>query len=384
MAQTISELEKERAELLKVIESKAQNMSSSRPNAPEGKSEHTLNDWLNAAEEVMPTRSSRNSSNSQPESTPARAKPNKASFFGVIIMLSLFLTILGVVFIAYTNINSELQKALAINEENQKELSELKQTISDIQQTNAASGQGELFAALQKRVLMLETQLQTLKVQQVTSVPQQSASDVTAPTTKPLALEQLPSNVVTTEVLEQKLQEYTKGIDQKLETILAYLNNEKQSPVQLRTPQKQSTASAAKVTEPEITQPQAPKVKPMDQPVVRLVQKITSPKAAEEPSDPLENYTADVKWLVEEPAFNYTLQLASMSERSSVEKMIEQSKLQGARIIPLKRNGEAYYVLLSGSYESRSEADKAAQRYKNNFGISPWVRKIKDLSSKLN
>lgn len=383
MAQTISELEKERAELLKVIESKAQNMSSSRPNAAEGKSEHTLNDWLNAAEEVMPTRSSRNSSNSQPASAPARTRPNKASFFGVIIMLSLFLTILGVVFIAYNNINSELQKALAMNAQNQKELAEVKQTLTDVQSASAASGQGDLFTALQQRVVMLEAQLQSLKSQQTDSPTMPSASGDTASTATPLALEQLPSNVVTTEILEQKLQEYTQGIDQKLATILAYLNNEKQSPAQLKTKQPANQQAKVKVAEPQITEPTTPSVKPMEQPVVRLVQKVTSPKVAE-PNAPLENYTGDVKWLVEEPAFNYTLQLASMSERASVEKMIQQKNLEGARVIPLTRNGEAYYVLLSGSYESRSEADKAAKSYKNNFGISPWVRKIKDLSNKLN
>lgn len=382
MAQTISELEKERAELLKVIESKAQNMSSSRSDTTEGQPEHTLNDWLNAAEEVMPTRSSRNTSSPQTASAPARSKPNKASFFGVIIMLSLFLTILGVVFIAYTNISSELQNALAINEETKKELAEVKQSLADIQAASAASGQGDLFVELQQKVVSLEAQLQALKSQQI-----QSSTNTNTPSensiTQPVAIEQLPANVVTTEVLEQKLQEYTKGIDQKLETILSYLNNEKQSPVKLKNQNEPVKQAAVKVSEPTVTEPEAPKVKPMDQPVVRLVKKVTPPKVAE-PTQPLENYTADVKWLVEEPAFNYTLQLASMSERNSVEKMIEQKNLKGARIIPLKRNGEPYYVLLTGSYESRSEADKAAQSYKANFGISPWVRKIKDLSNKLN
>lgn len=380
MAQTISELEKERAELLKVIESKAQTMSSSRPYAPEGNSEHTLNDWLNAAEEVMPTRSSRTQS-SQPSSTSIGSKPNKASFFGVVIMLSLFLTILGVVFIAYTNISSDLEKVLAMHKENLQDVAELKDAFADLQASNAASGQGELFVQLQQRVKNLEAELQTLKAQQTIAASTQPATQAAS---APLALEQLPTNVVTTEVLEQKLHEYTQGIDQKLETILAYLNNEKQSPVQLKSEQPAKAKSAeVKLNDPVINQPTAPKVKPVDQPVVTLVKRTTTPKVAE-PKAPLESYTADVKWLIEEPAFNYTLQLASMSERGSVEKMIEQKNLQGAKIIPLERKGEPYYVLLTGSYESRSEADKAAQSYKMNFGISPWIRKIKDLSSKLN
>lgn len=328
----------------------------------------------------MPTRSSRTQS-SQPSSTSTGSKPNKASFFGVVIMLSLFLTILGVVFIAYTSISSDLEKVLAMHEENLQDVAELKDAFADLQASNAASGQGELFVQLQQRVKTLEAELQTLKAQQTIAASTQPATPALS---EPLALEQLPTNVVTTEVLEQKLHEYTQSIDQKLETILAYLNNEKQSPVQLKSEQPAKAKSAeVKLNEPTINQPTAPKVKPVDQPVVTLVKRTTAPKAAE-PKAPLESYTADVKWLIEEPAFNYTLQLASMSERGSVEKMIEQKNLQGAKIIPLERKGEPYYVLLTGSYDSRSEADKAAQSYKMNFGISPWVRKIKDLSSKLN
>ncbi|MBD3755047.1 MAG: hypothetical protein IE937_05310, partial [Gammaproteobacteria bacterium] len=51
MAQTIADLEKERAELLKAIESQAQQISSTRADDAQG---HSLSDWLNAAEEIMP------------------------------------------------------------------------------------------------------------------------------------------------------------------------------------------------------------------------------------------------------------------------------------------------------------------------------------------
>jgi len=70
MAQTISELEKERAELLKAIESQAQQMSSSRPLGEKDQKEHTLNDWLLAAEEVMPSTPKRpTQQSSAPQST---------------------------------------------------------------------------------------------------------------------------------------------------------------------------------------------------------------------------------------------------------------------------------------------------------------------------
>lgn len=381
MAQTISELEKERAELLKAIESQAQHMSSSRPAGVDQK-EHTLNDWLHAAEEVMPSTPKRPTQQSSAHQSTKKPKGSKASFFGVVIMLSLLLTILGVVYIAYTSIHNELQKVLAVKEDSMKEVKMLKETVAELQKSVASGGQGQLFTQLQKRVEALEAEITTLKAQQLTfenKVVQQATSGNVA-TVLP---EKLPSNVVTTEVLESKLKEYTQGIDHKLETILKYLNlssadkeEEPASKVSVYTKPEEDVA------EPTITEPELPKVKPLDQPVVRLVQKVQKPSTPK-PKAPLENYTSDVKWLMENPAFNYTLQLASMNERDSIEKMIEQKGLQGAKIIPLERKGEPYYVLLTGSYASRSEADKAARTYKANFGISPWVRKIKDLTRKL-
>ncbi len=132
MAQTISELEKERAELLKAIESQAQQMSSSRQSRDTHTSEHTLNDWLNAAEEVMPSTPKRPTSSNN---TQAPKSKNKASFFGVVIMLSLLLTILGVVYIAYTSIHNELQKVLAVKEDSMREVTLLKESVAELQKS---------------------------------------------------------------------------------------------------------------------------------------------------------------------------------------------------------------------------------------------------------
>lgn len=378
MAQTISELEKERAELLKAIESQAQQMSSSRQSRDTHTSEHTLNDWLNAAEEVMPSTPKRPTSSNN---TQAPKSKNKASFFGVVIMLSLLLTILGVVYIAYTSIHNELQKVLAVKEDSMREVTLLKESVAELQKSVATGGKSELFDQLQKRVTALENELAALIKQPVAAAETVESQTVTETVQ---SADTLAPNVVTTDILEQKLQEYTQGIDKKLEVILKHLHI---NPAEMEAgAQEQGAANVSikeeTIDEPSVAEPAQPKVKPLDQPVVRLVKKVEKPT---EPTTetPVKNYTADVKWLLEEPAFNYTLQLASMQERSSVEKMIREKGLDGAKIIPLERKGEAYYVLLTGSYASRTEADKAAKRYKQNFGISPWVRKIKDLSNKL-
>lgn len=387
MAQTISELEKERAELLQAIENQAQTMSSSRSGEQEPQ-EHTLQDWLNAAEEVMPNNPKiRSSQSQQPASKPGNkdksAKSNKASFFGVIIMLALLLTILGVLYIAYTGIHNELKTVMATKGDAVKEIKELKASVEKLQTNVAANGKGKLFEDLQNRVAALEKEVKTLKAQRA------NLSTVGA--------SQLPNNVVTTEVLDAKLKEYTKGIDAKLEKILKHLNltmdDATATPEPAAKPETQSKVTVSKEEPDEqIAEPKAPNVKPMDQPLVRLVQKApvpTKPSAPAKPKQPkpaktpLKDYSQGVKWLMSQPAFNYTLQLASMSDRASVQKMVDNKNLHGTKIIPQERGGEVNYVLVSGSYKTRQQAENAATTYKSKLQISPWIRKIKDLSSRV-
>lgn len=388
MAQTISELEKERAELLKAIETQAQTMSSSR-SGDQDTQEHSLQDWLNAAEEVMPnnprTRASQSQqSASNPNTNKAKpAKNNKASFFGVIIMLALLLTILGVLYIAYTGIHNELKTVMANKTDVSKEIKALQASVEKLQTATAASGKGQLFEQLQNRVMQLEKEVKTLQEK----ISKQSVAVVGA--------SQLPNNVVTTDVLDAKLKEYTKGIDAKLEKILKHLNLSMDDANQ---PNQEEGATQSKVTvskeeaEEKVAEPKVPSVKPMDQPVVRLVKKAPAPEKPSMPEQPetpapaqapIKNYTQDVKWLMSQPAFNFTLQLASMTDRASVQKMIDAKNLHGAKIIPQERDGEKNFVLISGSYAKRQQAENAAQSYKSKLKISPWIRKIKDLSSRV-
>jgi len=124
MSLTISELEAERAKILDEIENKAQKFSGDSNTAEQP----SLKSWLNAAEEIMPA--------SKPEPKPERkmrTKPktqsksnyqsqvfktprNKAPFFGGLIVLTLILTLLGVIYIAYSSIHKELQSVLSAHE----------------------------------------------------------------------------------------------------------------------------------------------------------------------------------------------------------------------------------------------------------------------------
>ncbi|MDG6772922.1 SPOR domain-containing protein [Thiomicrorhabdus sp. ZW0627] len=428
MAQTISELEKERAELLKAIESQAQNISSQRSSDINNESGHSLHDWLNAAEEVMPsTKSSSNSTKatSSSHSTKTKPTPNKTSFFGIIILLTLLLTILGVLYIAYTTINKELQSVIEIKEKGQAETQQLQKSMDELQQKLVTGGKPEMFTALEQRVVDLEKQLDDIQQQQqaliarLEAMPSSSVAasaksgvaseegseqvELTRPATETdqskvmqTMVSEDGDKVVTESILEEKLKTYTskleERIDQKLEVILQHLTKGDDkidlSDQVLLKPDEVKAPEAEVVPDEKIEQPNEPETPSLDvprieQPIVKLVDEIAEPKPAEIDTKSLEAHSSDEKWLLEQPAQHYTLQLASMVEKETLEGMVRQKGLMDTRIVLQKRGDNQRYVLVTGSYAKKSDADKLAKEIKSEFGISPWVRKVKDLTSKL-
>lgn len=402
MAQTMSEFEKERAQLLKAIESQAQQISSTR--SDEGSdSGHSLKDWLSAAEEVMPNKSqSQAASNSASASSTqdsvtnsSNPKPrgSKTSFFGVIILLSLLLTILGVLYIAYTTINKELEEVKAVKQEGQTESQELQATVEALQKSVASGGTPVLFNQLESRVADLEAQLSVIQKQQqallaklddqVAAFKNQGGEGMSA---RPH--DQVPSSqsqVVTESILDQKLKVYTsqleERIDQKLERILQHLSQQPGGQALKQEVMKKEAKSEpiAETVQPEEPKVEVPRVK---QPIVKLVEPVEAPQV-QAVKQPAQAYTADAKWLLEQPAQHYVLQLASMTEKQALQSMIRQKGLNETRIVLQKRPSGERYVLITGSYASKSDANARASLIKSQYGISPWVRKMKDLTSKM-
>ncbi|MDG6778055.1 SPOR domain-containing protein [Thiomicrorhabdus sp. zzn3] len=414
MAQTISDLEKERAELLKAIEAQAQQMSANR-NGEE--KEHSLKDWLNAAEEVMPTPQKTKTTSSAPQSGDKNNKPNanKTSFFGVVILLTLLFTILGVLYIAYTTINKELQQVAEVRESSKQEMLKLQQSMDELQKNLASGGQPEAFTQLEQRVLDLEGQLSAIQEQQkrllarLEQSPIQASGQVAAESAVKAA-ENMPATevhsasvassadqVVTESILDEKLKAYTsqleKRIDEKLEKILQYLTHGKadealKSEVLLNGDSdgetvkgmQQPEAEVATPAEPEVVEVEAPRV---EQPLVKLVEEVKKPIEPEVTVEPHVALSADAKWLLDQPAQHYILQLASMADQQALMNMVKRKGLADTKIVMQKRGDDQRYVLLTGSYASRKEADQKAKQIKDEFGISPWIRKAKDLTPKL-
>ncbi len=392
MSLTISELETERAKILEDIESKAQSISSGKSSAGEN---HSLKDWLKAAEEVMPAsepvKEEQDMKNSETRSnyTAQVIKPskNKASFFGVIIMLSLLLTLLGVLYIAYTSMHRELQSVLESNQLNTNKLNQFEIDMEALQKSISSGGKPELFISLEDKVFALEAQVLALQtaLKNPLTTSNTTVSGAALNSTSPVApqtdLSMDPNKIVTEAILDDKLNQLEQKIDQKLQTILDYLSSGKKPLVDVSSVDKvEDTSEDMTISEPSITETKSPV---MTQPLVKLVQTIKRPLAPETPEKanaPIENYTADVKWLMNEPALHYTLQLASMPKQQSLEAIVRKKSLTDVRIIPQTRSGTTNYVLLTGSFASRKAANEFAKQYKVEFGISPWVRKVKDIT----
>lgn len=410
MSLTISELEAERAKILEEIESKAKNLSNS--DAAESAQPTSLNDWLNAAEEIMPDKANNNRKKTTASYTDkalhSSRSNNRMSFFGVVVLLSLLLTILGVLYIAYNTIHKELQAVMAVKDDNIEQMKLLQADMKSLQQAVAAGGKSELFISLEDKVSSLEAEVKSLKEQlakqpiasadtETGNLDSEMTDDVTSKTSS-----SSDNTVITEAILDEKLKNYTQKleakIDSKLEKILQFLTNgestfDGEKPVssanEKQSLEQNSSSEAIKeVKDTEEMAIETPEVKDASTPVVstplvKLVEEVKTPAIPEAPTAPIANATEDVKWLLAQPKPHYVLQLASMPDVNSLKKIIRSKSLTDTRILPQTRNDLTNYILVTGSFASRDDADRLAKKIKSETGISPWIRKAADLSQRL-
>ncbi|MEA3404528.1 MAG: SPOR domain-containing protein, partial [Pseudomonadota bacterium] len=262
----------------------------------------------------------------------------------------------------------------------------------------ATGGTPQRFVELEQRVLELEAQLEIIQKQQVELLAKLDAQSTTGvaqiidPTLEqspPVNVSSGSDKVVTESILDAKLKSYTTGleqrIDEKLEVILQYLTKGEIRP-ELKDKVLLNGASNSQAvhtlsepnapTEPKLTTPR------IEQPLVKMVEQVQKPKAPVV-EKPAVEYSEDVKWLLEQPTQHYVLQLASMTDKQALLNMVRQKGLTDTRIVLQQRNDSQRYVLVHGSYANKKDANLKSKEIKSQFGISPWVRKMKDLTSKL-
>lgn len=471
MANSISELEAERAKILDEIENRAKSMSTNAENT-------SLQDWLNAAEDVVPqsaleaeqqlqkakrrlveaeqqNRSSsdgipfngRNPSNQppadlyrqatqpsseshslafsdddfaddfnqvnlssnlnnhstttmeaesvnnnrlqQPESSSEFSTkygaPNSSApigscvkgpvFAGVAIMLSLFVTILVVVVLGYNSMHEELAVMQAQNQENQQTIAELQQKIEDMplnaEATLASTDQNQKkITSLQSQLVVLEAQLSTVR-NDLKNVQQTNATQgIDSTELLQQKIEQIVSSIQRADIPSQDLEPvkpeikpFKAAVNIAIEPDGGKIQNQQENTVDIIEPQEPQS--------PQVIEPMEAGKKTVAKPIEPVV--ATPVKVAM----PEKNYTPDVKWLMEQPKENYTLQLASMLEPNSIKKMIKDKGLKEGRLIPQVRDGKSMYVLVVGSFSERKAANQLAAQLKKEHGIAPWIRTTK-------
>ncbi|WP_044406207.1 SPOR domain-containing protein [Thiomicrospira microaerophila] len=379
MAQTISELEKERAKLLEAIEAQANQLSKQRGGATNEARPHTLNDWLNAAEQVVPAKKEPKmsydddysslakprqhnprirepmfnpqdfaepdvtlSQTAQSEAAPKMKKKStalgahkakqaqKASFFGVIIMLSLLMTVLGVIYVAYNAVQRDMQQLAAIHSETLDTLGNVQLEVMALKDQIEKGGDADMFDQLIERIEIQQRQLSELRQAQA-------------------------SQQISPHALREATQQLERQMEARLQGFLT-----------------QMAFSDAPIPPNDIQTPATPSV-----PTARSEQKVVRLVEQKAPVDP------DVTWLKQQAADNFVLQLASMADRNGIEQVINDKRIQGGRIIPQIRDGRQSFVLVVGSHAQRTQANQMAVDIKEQTGISPWVRRVRDLSGRV-
>lgn len=91
--------------------------------------------------------------------------------------------------------------------------------------------------------------------------------------------------------------------------------------------------------------------------------------------------TTGKEWVLAQNTNNYTLQLAVFSSLEAANSFKNKNALRGVvAIAPLGKSKQGLYVVVTGSYKSKLEADRQRERYSN---LKPWVRQFKDIHMSL-
>lgn len=150
------------------------------------------------------------------------------------------------------------------------------------------------------------------------------------------------------------------------------------------------------VPTPDAMQPQSvtpltpPVVKPAEQqstikPVApeRTPAKTVEPKQSTQPKQPAKSSTTANNQgsnIMSAPAGSYTLQLSSASRSDTLEAFAKENKLANYKVYKTIRNGQTWYVLIHGNYNSVTDAKNAIGSLPAAVQAKkPWVRNMKQV-----
>lgn len=83
--------------------------------------------------------------------------------------------------------------------------------------------------------------------------------------------------------------------------------------------------------------------------------------------------------LTDLPADYYAVQLIAMSDKAGLESFVERQGIRSMSAARVERDGELYFVLLLGIYETRDIARQAIDAMPEVHGAEPWIRPLGSL-----
>ncbi|HEY0634989.1 MAG TPA: SPOR domain-containing protein [Gammaproteobacteria bacterium] len=97
-------------------------------------------------------------------------------------------------------------------------------------------------------------------------------------------------------------------------------------------------------------------------------------------SDAAQAEVGGLAWINQQPSGNYTLQVMVAVSSTPLVAFARRNKLAGPlAVATFRRDEKMLYLLLQGSYASRSEAESAALRLEKETGERPWTRRFSAL-----
>lgn len=86
------------------------------------------------------------------------------------------------------------------------------------------------------------------------------------------------------------------------------------------------------------------------------------------------------QWTMWQSSNQWAVQLMAVKTKAYLIEFIEKNGLQeGATWFEFDRNGDHFYALVVGVYNTRIAADKAALALSDEYGIQPWVRSMRSI-----
>jgi septal ring-binding cell division protein DamX len=89
-------------------------------------------------------------------------------------------------------------------------------------------------------------------------------------------------------------------------------------------------------------------------------------------------------WLLEQNPEVFVLQLGSSPKLEGLDPTLKKMRNpDSSRMLSINTNGTHRFILVTGPFETREEAKKAADQARVELGITAWMRKVSDVKALL-